>query len=63
MDAIHVEIRCLMFGEISFHDWLHQIIDKFSAQQAKEVELFVNTLLGCDDVNMEFSLVFSPKSF
>ncbi len=61
-DAIHVDIRYLMFGETSSHGGLHQIIDQLSTQQAKQVALFVNTLLGCDDANMEFSLVFSPKS-
>ncbi len=56
------DVRYLMFGEATPHHELHQLIDLLSPQQAKQVTLFVNTLLGCDDANMEFSLVFSQKS-
>lgn len=55
------DIRYLMFGEPTPHADLHKLIDQLSPIQAKRAKLFVNTLFGCEEANMGFTIEYSTK--
>lgn len=61
-EVTHSDIRYLMFGEPNPSAELHGLIDQLSDSQAKQVTLFINTLMSCDDANLEFKWAFSQKS-